>query len=163
MIKKAPRGLYLNDWEIGKEYIGISRTITETDVITFNYLSRDVEDGPQYEIIDGKKIVGAHGTLTASIAQGLVTQTGMFEGTEIAHLASTSKWVYPVCVDDTIVPVFKATSKRESKSRPGTGILTVHVDVYNQDETKVMEMDWTVMMAANAQALEDNDLANEHK
>ncbi len=163
MKRKPLRGLYFDSWEIGKEYIGMARTITETDVVTFNYLSRDVEDGPLYDIVDGKKLVGVHGTLTASIAQGLITTTGIFEGTEIAMLGSSMRWMHPVLADDTIVPVLVPTEKRLCSSRPGAGILKCEIVVYNQNDQAVMEMEWTLMVATSAEGAEANSLVNEAK
>jgi acyl dehydratase len=46
--------------------------------------------------------------------------------------------VYP---GDTIYCESKVVSKRESKSRPGYGIVKWHCQGYNQDETLVMEYD----------------------
>ena len=89
-----PKGFYLEDYEIGREYTSQGRTITEADVVNFagvsgdfNPLHTDEEFGKANQF--GKRI--AHGALGFIISNGLNNQMGIAEGTTIAFIECTVK------------------------------------------------------------------------
>lgn len=52
-----------------------------------------------------------------------------------------------VLVGDTIRPVIVPVSKRESKSRPGAGIVNYEMKVYNQNDELVFTKEFAMMLA----------------
>lgn len=57
----------------------------------------------------------------------------------------------PVFVGDTLYAETTITAKRESRSRPGEGIVTVHTLGRNQDGVQVIEFDRTVLASMRRQ------------
>ncbi len=143
-----PRGLYLEDFEIGREYVSAARTVTEADVVNFAGLSGDfnplhmdeefAKQGPF-----GKRI--AHGALGFIISTGLSNQMGIYEGTTIAFLECTVKYPAPLCIGDTVHVTVTPTEARHS-SKPGKGILRQSLRLLNQNGTAVMESEQVLMM-----------------
>ena len=142
------RGLYLEDFEVGKEYLSPSRTVTEADVVNFAGLSGDfnplhtdeefAKNGPF-----GKRI--AHGALGFIISTGLSNQMGIYEGTTIAFMECTIKYPAPLLMGDTVHVSVTPTEVRHS-SKPGKGILKQSLRLIKQDGTTVMESDQVLMM-----------------
>ena len=64
----------------------------------------------------------------------------MTVGTTIANLGMTDvKFPHPLFEGDTIHCTTEVLGKRESKSRPGAGIVDLHIRAYNQDDKLVAE------------------------
>ena len=143
-----PKGFYLEDYEIGREYTSQGRTITEADVVNFagvsgdfNPLHTDEEFGKANQF--GKRI--AHGALGFIISNGLNTQLGIAEGTTIAFIECTVKYTAPLLIGDTVHIVVIPTEVIHS-SKPGKGILKQLVKLVNQDERVIMESNQTLMV-----------------
>lgn len=143
-----PRGLYLEDFEIGKEYISPARTVTEADVVNFagvsgdfNPLHMDEEFGKQTQF--GKRI--AHGALGFIISTGLSNQMGLYEGTTIAFVEGTLKYTAPLLIGDTVHVTVVPRELRHS-SKPGKGILKQELRLVNQDGVTILESLQTLMM-----------------
>ena len=142
------RGLYLEDFEIGKAYTSQARTITETDVVNFAGLSGDfnplhTDEEFAKSNLFGKRI--AHGALGFVISTGLCNQMGLYEGTTIAFLECTVKYPAPLLIGDTVHVAVIPTELRHS-SKPGKGILKQTVKLVNQEGTVIMESDQVLMM-----------------
>ena len=143
-----PKGFYLEDHEIGREYTSQGRTITEADVVNFagvsgdfNPLHTDEEFGKANQF--GKRI--AHGALGFIISNGLNNQMGIAEGTTIAFIECTVKYTAPLLIGDTVHIVVIPTEVIHS-SKPGKGILKQLVKLVNQDERVIMESNQTLMV-----------------
>lgn len=143
-----PKGFYLEDYEIGREYTSQGRTITEADVVNFagvsgdfNPLHTDEEFGKANQF--GKRI--AHGALGFIISNGLNNQMGIAEGTTIAFIECTVKYTAPLLIGDTVHIVVIPTEVIHS-SKPGKGILKQSVKLVNQDERVIMESNQTLMV-----------------
>ena len=143
-----PKGFYLEDYEIGREYTSQGRTITEADVVNFagvsgdfNPLHTDEEFGKANQF--GKRI--AHGALGFIISNGLNNQMGIAEGTTIACIECTVKYTAPLLIGDTVHIVVIPTEVIHS-SKPGKGILKQLVKLVNQDERVIMESNQTLMV-----------------
>ncbi len=142
------RGQFLEDFEIGKEYISPGRTITETDVVNFAGLSGDFNPMHTDEEFAKKGHFGtriAHGALGFSISTGLSNQMGIYEGTTIAFMECTVKYCAPLMIGDTIHVVIVPTEIRHS-SKPGKGILKQKLMLLNQEDKLIMESDQVLMM-----------------
>ncbi|RRD94690.1 dehydratase [Clostridiales bacterium COT073_COT-073] len=148
----TPRGLYLEQFEQNKTYYSGGRTITETDVVNFAGLSGDfnplhMDEEFAKSNMFGKRI--AHGALGIIIATGLSNQTGYFEGTTIAFLEMSAKYLAPLCIGDTvhleITPIEITPGKK-----PGRGILKIMAKLVNQEGTVILESPWTLLMKAQS-------------
>ena len=142
------RGHYLEDFIIGEEYVSSGRTITEADVMSFAGLSGDfnpihVDEEAAKKGMFGTRI--AHGALGFIISTGLSNQMGLYEGTAIAFMECTLKYVAPLMIGDTIRVVIVPTEARHS-SKPGRGILKQNLKLLNQNDKVIMESDQVIMM-----------------
>jgi acyl dehydratase len=142
------RGKKFDEFEIGAEFLTASRTVTETDVVTFMYLSGDFNPlHNNEEFMKGTQFKTriAQGTLSLVIAQGLANQLGIFEGTTIAVLSKTMKFTSPVFFGDTLTLNLKVVEKKETK-KPDRGVIKFESVVFNQKGTPVLEGEWVIMM-----------------
>ena len=142
------RGLYLEEFEIGKEYVSPGRTVTEADVVNFAGLSGDfnpMHTDEEFAKQGMFKTRIAHGALGFAISTGLSNQMGIYEGTTIAFMECTVKYCSPLHIGDTIRVFIVPTEIRHS-SKPGRGILKQNLKLVNQQGITVMESDQTLMM-----------------
>lgn len=123
------------------------RTITEADVVLFStltgaYNSLFLDEEYARKTQFAGRIVP--GYLTASIVTGLVYQlpSRPFEDGFIALLGSSFKAMKSVKIGDTIRCV---TTLKEKREREGDGIVTLHTEVFNQRNEKVMEVEHTFL------------------
>ncbi len=143
-----PRGLYLEDFEIGKTYESVGRTITEADVVNFAGLSGDFNPLHMDEEFGKKTLFGkriAHGALGFIINTGLSNQMGLYEGTTIAFLECSLKYTAPLCIGDT-VHLCVIPTEIIPGSKPGRGILKQDTKLVNQDGKVIMESPQVLMM-----------------
>jgi acyl dehydratase len=142
------RGKTFDEFNVGDEFTTASRTITESDVVTFAGLSGDFNPiHMDKEFADNSPLKGrvAHGMLVESIATGLGNQLGIYEGTTIAVLSITINFKGTVKFGDTIHLKLTVTDKKES-SKPGRGVVTFQTTVLNQRDETVIDGQWVVMM-----------------
>jgi acyl dehydratase len=142
------RGRTFDEFAVEEEIISGARTVTEADVFNFAHLSGDFQPEHTNEEYARKSPVGAriaHGLLVLSMATGLLNQTGAFEGTSIAILEVTARFVKPVKFGDTIRATQKILAKRET-SKSDRGVLTTLITVVNQDDQTVLEADLVMLL-----------------
>ena len=134
-------GLYFEEFEVGMEFNHpLTRTVTEMDNILFCamthnpqplHLDEEFSKGTMY----GQRLVNSMFTLGLVIG---VTVGDTTLGTTLGNLGLTDvRFVNPVFHGDTIRAVTKITDKRESKSRPTTGIVTFEHYGFNQRDEEV--------------------------
>ena len=134
-------GLYFEEFEVGMEFNHpLTRTVTEMDNIMFCamthnpqplHLDEEFSKGTMY----GQRLVNSMFTLGLVIG---VTVGDTTLGTTLGNLGLTDvRFVNPVFHGDTIRAVTKITDKRESKSRPTTGIVTFEHYGFNQRDEEV--------------------------
>ena len=143
-------GLYLEDFEIGKAMRTRGRTVGEADITTFAGLVGDwtpihVDENFSRTTPFGTRI--AHGTLTLSIAVGLMAQLDLFNGTVIGLVNMTWSFANPVRIGDTIYADITALEKRAT-SKPGRGIVKLEIAVVNQSGVAVCRGIHDVMVLA---------------
>ena len=145
-----PRGLYYEEFEIGKTVVTTSRTVTESHIVSFaalsgdyNQIHTDVEFSKSTPF--GQRI--AHGLLVLSMASGLIAQLGLIEGTVIAFRELTWKFSKPVFIGDTIHVEMKVTETK-GMARIGGGAVTIKIGVKNQAADVVMRGVWVVLIAS---------------
>ena len=137
-------GLYFEDFEVGKTYEHrYTRTVTQMDNMLFSNMTLN----PQPLHIDrhfcetetewGQPLMNSLFTLGLMIG---IQVSDMTVGTTIANLGMTDvKFPNPLFEGDTIHCTTQVVSKRESKSRPGAGIVDLHIRTYNQHDKLVAE------------------------
>ena len=148
MINSGWRGRFyedLNPGDVYKHWPG--RSITETDNIWFTLLTCnmnpihfDSEYAKKTEF--GKTLVDS--TLTLAIITGLSVS-------DISMNAVNLEWdkvilSNPVFAGDTLYAETEILSKRESKSRPGRGIVGIRTRGLNQDGKEGIRFERTIMV-----------------
>lgn len=141
-------GRYLEDFEIGEQFRTAARTVTEADIVIFTGLSGDfnplhIDEEFARGTPHGTRI--AQGLLGASIASGLVSQTGLLAGTALGFLGMTWKFNGPIKAGDTIHVVQTVTEARTSSTK-GRGIVSRRIDVINQRGEMVQTGEWAVLV-----------------
>jgi acyl dehydratase len=142
------RGRTFDEFVIDEEIVSGARTVTEADVVNFACLSGDFHPEHMNEEYARKGPLGeriAHGLLVLSMATGLLNQTGAFEGTSIAILEVTTRFVKAVKFGDTIRAIQKIVGKKET-SKPDRGVLTSRITVLNQNDEMILEANLVALL-----------------
>ena len=143
-------GLYFEELTVGRAFDHAwTRTVTEMDNVLFSSLTMNVqplhldeEFASKTEF--GQRIVNSLFTLGLMIG---ITVNDTTLGTTIANLGMTDvKFPHPLFEGDTVHCTTEVIAKRESKSRPGAGIVDFHHRTYNQDNKLVAECKRQVFM-----------------
>lgn len=151
-------GRYLEDFEVGDVYEHRpGRTITEVDNSWFTLLTMnthplhfDAEYAKQSEF--GKPLVVS--ALTVSIVLGMSVSD--ISQKAIANLGwKEIKMTAPVFAGDTLYAESEVLEVRESKSRPGQGIVTVKTLGKNQDGVVVCEFVRSALIPKRGHGMED--------
>lgn len=141
---------YFEDFQIGMIFDSPARTITETDVVIFAGLSGDynaIHTDEEFckSTQFGRRV--AHGLLGVSIITGLMSRTGVFEGTAIALLGINNwKFLKPIFIGDTVFVRYTITEKRVSNSNPITGIVNRSYELINQKGEVVQKGEMPVLI-----------------
>lgn len=153
--KPGWRGRFFEDFEVGDIYRHpLGRTITRTDNIWFTLLTQntapihfDAHYSAQTEF--GKPLVDS--TFTVALVTGQsVTDVSQ---NVFANLGwDEIRLPAPVFEGDTIYSQSEVVAKRESKTRPNVGIVTVKTTGYKQDGTVVITFRRTLMVFRRGQA-----------
>jgi acyl dehydratase len=149
--------LYYEDVEVGTELVTASRTITETDLVTFAMYSGDwnpihVDDEFARQGQFGRRVV--HGMCGFTIMGGLIYATGWFSNTTIALLGFRDwKFVAPIFVGDTISCQMKIIDKRITRSGD-RGFLDRRLSLWNQRQECVQEGTSQILIRLKPQAKE---------
>jgi itaconyl-CoA hydratase len=148
-VKKGWRGRYFEDFEVGDVYEHpLGRTVTTTDNIWFTLLSQntapvhfDHNYAAQTEF--GKPLVDSTFTLALVTGQSVTD----ISQNVFANLGwDEVRLPAPVFEGDTIYSQSEVLEKRESRSRPNVGIVTVETTGYNQDGRTVITFKRTIMV-----------------
>ena len=151
-------GRYLEDFHVGDIYEHRpGRTISEADNTWFTLLTMnqhplhfDAEYAKHSEF--GQLVVNS--ALTVSIVAGMsVSDTSQ---KAIANLGWTDIMMpAPVFVGDTLYAESEVLDKRESKSRPTQGIVSVETRAYKQGATMVMSYKRSMLVPKRGHSVED--------
>ena len=154
-LKEGWRGRFFEDFEVGDVYRHpLGRTVTTTDNIWFTLLTQnsapihfDHYYATQTEF--GRPLVDSTftgamvtGQSVTDISQNVIANLGWDE----IRLPS------PVFEGDTIYSQSEVLAKRESKSRPNAGIVSVKTTGYNQEGKVVITFKRTIMVYKEGQA-----------
>ena len=143
-IRHQRGGLYFESFEVGRVYQHpLRRTVTEMDNMLFSNMTLN----PQPLHIDrhfceqetdwGQALMNSLFTLGLMIG---IQVSDMTVCTTIANLGMKDvKFPNPLFQGDTVHCTTEVLSKRESKSRPGAGIVEFHHKAFKQDDKLVAE------------------------
>jgi acyl dehydratase len=135
-------GLYFEDFVIGRLYEHrLTRTVTQMDNMLFSNMTLN----PQPLHIDrhfceretewGQPLMNSLFTLGLMIG---ISVNDLTVGTTVANLGMTEvKFPHPLFEGDTVHCSTTVLAKRESKSRPGMGIVEFDHRAFNQDDRLV--------------------------
>jgi 3-hydroxybutyryl-CoA dehydratase len=147
---------WLEDLPVGLEVTTARRTITEADVMAFAGISGDFNALHTDEIFVRQRTPFrgriAHGLLVLAISSGLRSELDDVES--IAYLEEQREFAAPTYPGDTIHAVWTVEESRPSRSRPGTGVVRLRVEVRNQDDAVVQRGTdvWLVAMRPSEDA-----------
>jgi acyl dehydratase len=135
-------GLTFEQHEIGAIFKTLSRTVSETDIVTFVNLCGFIEPlfvDMEYVARESMfKRRAAPGALTFALSEGLIMQTGLIHGTGMAYLGGELRLTAPVLEGDTLTVEVEIADKRETK-KTDRGIVTYRHRVLNQRGEQVLE------------------------
>lgn len=147
------RGRCIEDFEAGQVDESRARTITETDVVQFSWISGDVNPMHTDAVHSAKSPIGqriAHGALGLSVATGLSAGLGYLEGTAVAALGIDGwKFHKPILFGDTVRLRATVVSARPT-SKPDRGVLVRRMELLNQHDDVVQSGLMTTMVLTRA-------------
>lgn len=143
-------GRFFDEWTVGDTVVHQpSRTVTETDNLLFSAMTHNMQplhlDAEYAKASEFGRIL-VNSTFTFSLAVGLsIADTTV--GTLVANLGFdkvvTPK---PTFIGDTLTCASEVIEKRESKSRPGQGIVVFQHVLTNQRGETALSMTRTVLL-----------------
>lgn len=126
-------GIPFAEIRVGQKFTSSRVTVTETHIVLFAGLTGDFNplhmDAQFMEASPyGKRI--AHGMLGHSLSTGL--RSGIDDWNIQAFLETQRKFVAPIFAGDTLHYDAEVEEVRESRSRPGGGIVRIKMELVNQ-------------------------------
>ena len=154
-VKPGWEGRFYEDFEVGDIYKHpLGRIITETDNIWFTLLTMNTQPlhfDQEYakKTQFGRNLINSCLTLAITVGQSVIDLTQ----NAVANLGwDEVRLPNPLFVGDTIYAESEVLSKRESKSHPEAGIVTVKTRGYNQKGETVIEYKRTFMVFKRSHA-----------
>jgi itaconyl-CoA hydratase len=148
-VREGWRGRFFEDFEVGDVYEhALGRTVTTTDNMWFTLLTQNtapihVDHAYAAKTEFGKPLVDS--TFTVALVTG--QSVSDVSQNVFANLGwDEVRLPAPVFEGDTIYSRSEVLEKRESRSRPGVGIVKVKTTGFNQDGTVVIAFRRTVMV-----------------
>ena len=149
----AMAGRFFEDFVVGETYRSrLGRTVTDTDNTWFSLLTNnphDIHSNADYASRTefGRPLVVS--TLTLAIVTGLSVED--VSRNAVANLGWDGvRLAAPVFAGDTLYAESEVLEVRESRSRPGQGLVRVHTRGLNQDGVLVIEFDRSVLVHSRA-------------
>ena len=142
-------GLYYEDFNVGDVFEHRpGRTILDADNVWFTLLTLNPQqvhfDNEYASKTEWKKLL-VDSTFTLALVTGMSVNT--ISGKVVANLGwDEVRLTHPVFAGDTIYAESTILSKRESKSRPDQGIVTVLTKGFNQNNKEVISFKRTVIV-----------------
>ena len=157
--ERETAGRYFEDFGEGQVFKHpLGRTITDVDNIWLTLLTNNTnpihfnkdycEKNFPGEPFRGRLTVNA--ALTFAVVAGLSVEDTSKHGVMLG--LNNMKIPNPVFAGDTLYAESTVLSARESKSRPGMGIVTIKTRGYKQDGTTVMEFERTFLTRMKGKA-----------
>ena len=152
-------GRYYEDFRVGDVYEHRpGRTITQADNTWFTLLTMNTHPlhfDAAYAAKSEFKQPLVNSTLTLAIVMGMSVSDVSQKA--IGNLGwNNIRLTAPVFAGDTLYAESEVLSKRESKSRPTQGIVTVSTTGRNQDGTVVLTSERSVLVPKRGHAVDDD-------
>jgi len=131
---------YFEDFQLGEKFYIPAKTMTDAHFLFFAGMTGDshpihYDDEYAKTTRFGKRV--AHGLLvTAMTAVGASTLSPLLEGSIVAFVEQSSRFLQPVLIGDTITPELEVT---ELVPKTDTGLLRLATRVKNQRGEVVLE------------------------
>jgi itaconyl-CoA hydratase len=142
-------GLYWEDFQPGDIFEHRpGRTVLDTDNVWFTLLTMNTQqlhfDATYAAETEWKKLL-VDSTFTLALVTGMSVRT--VSAKVVANLGwDNVKATHPVFAGDTLYAESKVLSKRESKSRPTQGLVTVETRGLNQNGVEVISFERTMLI-----------------
>ena len=145
------QSIYFDDIQLGSVLESVARTITETDIWLFAYLTSDffpIHTDIEYakKTIFGERV--AQGMLILSIALGMIDQVILSKYNVTSIIAfygiKNARFLKPVKIRDTVKAKAEVVGKKEKNVN--SGIVTYHLTVTNQRNESVLTADYDVLI-----------------
>ncbi|MCY4527376.1 MAG: MaoC family dehydratase [Anaerolineaceae bacterium] len=126
----------------------LARTLTETDNLLFCGLTHNpqplhLDETFARETLFGRRIM--NGLFTLGLVVG-ISVPELTQGTIVANLGyEQGRHPHPLYPGDTLSVETEVLAKRESRSRPGEGLVTLRHDGRNQDGVLCVEVTRTAL------------------
>lgn len=147
-------GKFYDELEVGAVFRhSLGRTLTETDTILFNSLTMNTQPLHLNEDFAartefGRRIV--NGIFTLGVVVG-ITVNDLTAGTIVANLGYEQvRHPHPLFHGDTLYVETTVVEKRESRSRPDCGVVTLRHVGKNQDGVVCIEVTRTALFLKRA-------------
>ena len=154
-VKEGWTGRFYEDFEVGDLYRHPSgRTVIAADNIWFSLLSQN-SNAVHIDHVYASKTELGRPLVNSTFTLALVTGQSVVDVSSnvMANLGwDEVRLPHPVFEGDTIYSQSEVLSKRESKSRPTVGIVTVKSVGFNQEGTVVITFKRTLMVYKRGQA-----------
>jgi acyl dehydratase len=132
---------YFEDIAVGETFTTPGVTITDWHVMQFAGVSMDYFELHTNEEFAKRTDFGrrvAHGLMGLAIADGLKNRSE-FHVHAMASLHWSWDFTGPIFVGDTVTASVRVTEKRESRSKPDRGIVTLDLELRNQRDEVVQK------------------------
>lgn len=143
-------GQYFDDYAVGQTFETHGRTLTETDLVNFCGVIGDYEPPHADETFARATPLGRRvmqGCLVTTAAEGLMTRSGLFDGTAITLLASSWQYRAPVFIGDTIRARLEVKELKKS-SKGGRGVVNFAISIVNHEGSEVVTGAYVMMVKA---------------
>lgn len=127
--------IQFDDIKVGARITSTRRTITDADILAFAGVSGDFNPLHMDDVFAreetpfGRRI--AHGLLGVAVGSGLSSEIDRWY--ILAYLECSRSFRKPIFAGDTIGVVYEVTEARPSSSKPDRGVITMQVELVNQD------------------------------
>ena len=154
-LKEGWRGRFYEDFEVGDVYRHpLGRTITTADNIWFTLLTQNTAP-IHFDHHYAAQTEFRQPLVNSALTLALVTGQSVTDISQnvIANLAwDEVRLPNPLFEGDTVYSQSEVLAKRESKSRPSAGIVTIRTTGFKQDGSVVITFKRTVMVYRHGQA-----------
>lgn len=127
--------IYFEDIAEGYSFGTSRRSVTEADIIAYSAIT-----GDHSPLHTDKTFLSEHTPFTDRLAQGWLV-VGLQSGLRseltrwqiLAFLSSDYQWKVPAYPGDTLEANYKVVETRKSQSKPDRGVISIEVEVVNQE------------------------------